>query len=176
MRFDQTNLTGAWLIEPVPVGDERGSFARTFCKREFAAHGLETEFVQHSTSCNVRSGTLRGLHFQRAPHGEAKLVTCLKGGIFDVVVDLRLDSPSRGRWQGFELTAENRRQLYIPQGFAHGFQTLCDDSEVGYLISAYYVAEASTGVRFDDPAFAIEWPRPPTVMSEKDRAWPDFVA
>ena len=175
MRFIETDLCGAWLIEPVPARDSRGFFARTFCAREFADHGLTTRFVQNSTSQSLAKGTLRGMHFQRAPHAEAKVVSCLKGAVWDVIVDLRPDSPTYCRWQGFELTAENCRQLYIPEGFAHGFQTLCDQAEVGYLISEFYEPSAAGGVRYNDPAFAIEWPLPLTVISEKDRTWPDFV-
>jgi dTDP-4-dehydrorhamnose 3,5-epimerase len=176
MRFDETKLTGAWLIEPLPARDHRGSFARTFCAREFATHRLVTDFVQHSTSLSLTRGTLRGMHFQRAPHGEVKVVSCLKGALWDVIIDLRPGSLTYRCWQGFELTGENRRQLYVPEGFAHGFQTLCDDTEASYLISAFYAPEAATGVRYDDPAFTIDWPLPVTVISEKDRSWPDFVA
>lgn len=176
MQFDKTTLPGAHLIRPVPAHDERGFFARSFCVREFAEHGLETAFVQHSTSYNIKRGTLRGMHFQRPPHDEVKLVRCLSGAIWDVIVDLRPGSASFGRWQGFELTAQNRHQLYIPKGFAHGFQTLVDDTEVGYLISAFYAPGAACGVRHDDPALAIAWPLPPVAMSERDRSWPDLAA
>ena len=175
MRFSQTELCGAWLIEPVPARDERGFFARTFCVQEFEDHGLTTRFVQHSASQSATMGTLRGMHFQRAPHSEVKVVTCLSGAVWDVIVDLRPKSPTYRRWQGFELTAANRRQLYIPKGFAHGFQTLCDDVEVGYLISTFYAPAAASGVRHDDPAFAIDWPLPVSSISEKDRTWPDFL-
>lgn len=176
MIFHQTRLCGAWLIEPVPARDDRGMFARTFCAKEFADHGLTNHFVQNSTSQSTARGTLRGMHFQHAPHGEAKVVSCLKGVIFDVIIDLRPDSPSYCRWQGFELTPENRRQLYVPEGFAHGFQTLCDDAAVGYLISAFYAPETASGVRYDDPAFTIDWPLPVISISDRDRAWPDFHA
>jgi dTDP-4-dehydrorhamnose 3,5-epimerase len=176
MRFDQAKLHGAWLIEPMPARDHRGFFARTFCVQEYAERGLTTEFVQHSTSQSRTRGTLRGMHFQCAPHGEVKVVRCLKGAIWDVIIDLRPDSPTYRRWQGFELSADNRRQLYIPVGFAHGFQTLCDDAEVGYLISAFYAPAAASGLRYDDPAFAIEWPLALTVISEKDQTWPAFSA
>jgi len=175
MRFHETELAGAWLIEPMPAYDDRGFFARTFCAREYAEHGLATSFVQNSTSHSVASGTLRGMHFQRAPHGEVKVVSCLKGALWDVIIDLRPESPSYRHWQGFELSAANRRQLYVPDGLAHGFQTLRDDTEAGYLISAFYVPGAAAGVRYDDPAFAIDWPLPPTAISEKDRAWPAFA-
>jgi dTDP-4-dehydrorhamnose 3,5-epimerase len=174
MRFHETELCGAWLIEPMPHHDDRGFFARTFCVREYAERGLATSFVQNSTSHSVARATLRGMHYQRAPHGEIKVVSCLKGAIWDVIIDLRPGSPSYRRWQGFELTGENRSQLYVPAGFAHGFQTLRDDTEVGYLISAFYAPAAATGVRYDDPAFTIDWPLSVVSISEKDRAWPDF--
>jgi len=175
MRFLETDLDQAWLIEPEPVGDQRGSFARTFCEREFAKKGLEIRFVQHSVSHSRTAGTLRGMHFQRPPHEEVKLVRCIRGAIYDVIIDLRADSPTRGQWTGFELTDSNMRQLYIPAGFAHGFQTLCDDTEINYLISAFYAPEAASGLRYNDPAFGIEWPLAVSVISEKDRAWPDFA-
>ena len=174
MRFEETNLCGAWLIDLAPARDHRGFFARTFCVQAYADHGLTTGFVQHSTSQSVARGTLRGMHFQRAPRSEVKVVRCLKGAIWDVIIDLRPDSPTYCRWQGFELTAANQRQLYVPEGFAHGFQTLCDDSWVSYLISAFHAPLAASGVRYDDPAFAIDWPLPVTEISEKDRTWPDF--
>jgi dTDP-4-dehydrorhamnose 3,5-epimerase len=174
MRFVQTELTGAWIVEPEPVHDHRGFFARTFCIREFADHGLEANFVQHATSLSRTSGTLRGMHFQKKPHDEVKVVTCLRGAMFDVIIDLRPDSPTFQRWQGFELTSDNRQQLYIPKGFAHGFQALTDNAEVGYLISAFYEPSAASGVRYDDPAFQIRWPLPVTVVSDKDKSWPDF--
>jgi dTDP-4-dehydrorhamnose 3,5-epimerase len=175
MRFHETELAGAWLIEPMPAHDDRGFFARTFCVREYAERGLATTFVQNSTSHSVARGTLRGMHFQRAPHGEVKVVSCLKGALWDVIIDLRPESPGYRRWQGFELSAENRRQLYVPAGFGHGFQTLRDDTEAGYLISAFYVPGAAAGVRYDDPAFAIDWPLPVTMISDKDRSWPHFA-
>lgn len=176
MLFRQTELTGVRLIELEPARDERGFFARTFCTREFAAQGLETTFPQHSVSHTTRAGSVRGMHFQRTPHEEVKLLRCVKGAIHDVLIDLRPDSPTYRRWEAYELTAENRRQLYVPAGLAHGFQTLAPDTEVAYLISAFYVAEAAAGLRYDDPAFAIAWPLPVTDVSAKDRAWPDFAA
>lgn len=175
MRFEDTDLPDACLIIPEPVRDERGFFARTFCARELGARGLETNFVQHSISASARKGTLRGMHFQTEPHGEVKIVTCLKGAILDVIVDLREGSRAFRKWQGFELTQENRHRLYIPKGFAHGFQTLTDDVEMLYLISAFYEPTAASGVRHDDPAFGIAWPLPVSVMSDKDRAWPNFT-
>lgn len=175
MRLVPTSLHQAVLIVPVPFEDKRGRFERSFCTQEFEAAGLETRFVQHSQSWSAAKGTLRGMHFQRSPHGEAKLVRCLRGRIWDVILDLRTTSPSFLRWQGFELSSANRHQLYIPVGFAHGFQTLCDDVEVGYMMSTGHVPEASGGVRHDDPAFYIEWPLKVAAMSEKDRNWPDFA-
>jgi dTDP-4-dehydrorhamnose 3,5-epimerase len=175
MRFEKTKLHGAWLIEAESAHDHRGFFARTFCVREYEERGLTTRFVQNSTSHSNTRGTLRGMHFQRAPHGEVKVVSCLRGALWDVIIDLRRESPTYRQWQGFELTAANQRQLYIPEGFAHGFQTLCDDTRAGYLISAFYVPQAAGGVRYDDPAFAVEWPLPVSVISEKDRSWPDFL-
>jgi dTDP-4-dehydrorhamnose 3,5-epimerase len=175
MLFTKTDLAGAWLIEPEPVRDPRGWFARTFCEQEFAAHGLATRFVQHSTSQNAERGTLRGMHFQTGAHAEVKLVRCLKGAILDVIIDLNPDSPTFRQWRGFELSAANLRQLYIPRGFAHGFQTLENDCEIGYLISEFYTPGASSGVRWNDPAFGIAWPMAPTVISDKDKAWPDFA-
>lgn len=175
MRFEDSDLPDACLIIPEPVRDERGFFARTFCAREFGERGLETNFVQHSISASTRKGTLRGMHFQTEPHGEVKIVTCLKGAILDVIVDLREGSRAFRKWQGFELTQENRHRLYIPKGFAHGFQTLTDDVEMLYLISALYEPTAASGVRHDDPAFRIAWPLPVSVISDKDQAWPDFT-
>lgn len=172
MKFSKTHLAGVWLIESEPFTDERGSFARIFCGREFGARGLETRFVQHNVSRTVRAGTLRGLHFQKAPHGETKLVSCLAGAIWDVVIDLRRDSPTFLQSLGVELTSSNNRLLYVPEGFAHGFQTLADNVTVSYLMSQFYVPEASAGLRFDDPALAIAWPRVPTVLSHQDRNWP----
>lgn len=175
MKFTPAGVAGAWLIDPEPVTDARGAFARVFCEEEFAAKGLETRFRQHSVSQNVARGTLRGLHFQRDPYGEAKVVACQRGAIYDVCVDLRPDSPTFRQWRAAELTAGNRRRFYIPVGCAHGFQTLTDDTEVFYLISTPYQPAASAGVRFDDPAFGVEWPLPVSVISDKDRLWPDFT-
>jgi dTDP-4-dehydrorhamnose 3,5-epimerase len=174
MRFSEVRLPGAWLLAPVPVSDDRGFFARTFCVQEYADRRLETRFVQHSASYSAKRGTLRGMHFQIPPHSEVKVVSCIKGAILDVIVDLRSASPTFRLWQGFELTAENRHQLYIPAGFAHGFQTLCDETEVAYLISEFYAPAAARGFRHDDSAFAIEWPLPVTAISEKDKTWPDL--
>jgi dTDP-4-dehydrorhamnose 3,5-epimerase len=175
MRFHETELPGAWLIDLEPTCDDRGFFSRIFCARELAARGLETNFVQHSLSFSAARGTLRGMHFQAPPHGEVKVVECVKGAIWDVIVDIRPQSPSFGHWRNVELTAENRRQLYIPVGFAHGFETLSDDTEVRYLISAIYEPSAANGLRYDDPAFAIPWPLPVAIISDKDQIWPDFA-
>lgn len=174
MRFFQTELDGLWLIEPDFARDERGAFARTFCERAFAARGLVTRFVQHSHSLSLKRGTRRGLHFQLPPHAETKVVSCVAGRIWDVAVDLRPGSRSYGTWRAAELSAENGRQVYIPAGFAHGFQSLTDDAVTHYLISAFYAPEAARGVRHDDPDLAIAWPAPLSVMSRKDRAWPRF--
>ena len=171
MLFHETGLQGAWLIEAEPACDERGFFTRTFCVSQFATHGLETSFVQHSMSHSRYKHTLRGMHFQRAPHEEVKLVSCVAGAIFDVILDLRPDSPTYLQWASFYLTPESLLHLYIPKGFAHGFQTLTEDSIVNYLISEFYTPGAASGLRFDDPALGIEWPAEPTAMSDKDRNW-----
>jgi dTDP-4-dehydrorhamnose 3,5-epimerase len=176
MRFEPTKLKGAWIIAIDPARDSRGYFARTFSVDEFAAKGLETSFLQHSISHNAQSGTLRGMHFQRDPHGEVKLVRCVKGAIWDVIIDIRPTSPTFGGWQGFDLTDQNGRQLYIPKGFAHGFQTLSDDVVVNYLISEPYAPQSAGGLRYNDAKFNITWPLPVSVISEKDTQWPDFTA
>lgn len=177
MIFKETELKGAYVIEPVAASDERGFFARTFCAEVFAKRGLAAAMAQCSASFNTRRGTLRGLHFQAAPHGEDKLVRVTMGAIFDVIVDLREDSPTRGRWFGRTLSAENRLMLYIPQGFAHGFQTLQDNSEVFYQISTPYQPTAARGIRWNDPDLAIAWPDATgAILSERDRALPLFAA
>jgi dTDP-4-dehydrorhamnose 3,5-epimerase len=173
--FVETPLRGCFLIEPEPAEDERGSFARTFDAREFATLGLDARVAQCSTSFNRRAGTLRGLHYQAAPHAEAKLVRCTRGAIFDVAVDLRADSETFRGWHGVELTEENGRMLFVPEGLAHGFQTLVDGAVVAYQISVAYSAEHARGVRWDDPAFGIEWPpAAERTLSERDRTFPDF--
>jgi dTDP-4-dehydrorhamnose 3,5-epimerase len=175
MRFTPTSLKDAVLIDLDKRADPRGWFARTFCEEEFAAAGLETRFVQHNASANPAAGTLRGMHQQNPPHAEVKVVRCTRGAIFDAIIDLRPASPSYRRWEGFELTAANGRMLYVPQGFAHGYLTLADDSEVAYLVSHPYTPGAEGGLRHDDPAFGIAWPRPVAVFSDKDAAWPPFT-
>ena len=174
MKFTPTDLAGAWLVDVEPAADQRGFFARTWCRREFSDHGIDCDFVQASVSYNRSAGTLRGMHFQRAPHDETKLVRCVRGALYDVIVDIRPGSATYGRWIGVELSAENRRGLLVPQGFAHGFVTLEDDTEVFYQISAYYTPGHAGGLRYDDPALAIEWPIEPKVIADKDRRWPDF--
>lgn len=175
MIFTPTELDGAYVIDVEPREDERGFFARAWAQDEFAELGLSTEVVQANIAFNLRNGTLRGMHFQRDPHAEVKVVRCTRGALYDVIVDLRPSSPTHTRWIGVELTAENRRMLYVPKGFAHGYQTLADDTEAYYQVSAAYAPDAEGGVRWDDPAFGIDWPDPePPVMSEKDRTWPDY--
>jgi dTDP-4-dehydrorhamnose 3,5-epimerase len=174
--FEETRLPGAFLVDLERREDPRGFFARTWCANEFADHGLANEVVQANVSFNPREGTLRGMHFQRAPHAETKLVRCTRGAIYDVVIDLRSDSETHKEWLGVELTADNRRALFVPEGFAHGYQTLAPDSEVFYQVSEYYTPGAEGGVRWNDPAFAIEWPQPDNAfLSDKDRDWPDFT-
>lgn len=172
MKFLPTQLKDAWLIEAEPHGDERGFFARTMCDREFAAMGMLADFVQMNMSYSARKGTLRGLHYQQAPFAEAKLIRCISGAIWDVIVDLRGGSDTYMKHQGFELSASNRRQLYVPPGFAHSFLTLEDEVEVLYPVTAHYTPAAESGLRFDDPALAIEWPLLITTVSDKDMGWP----
>jgi dTDP-4-dehydrorhamnose 3,5-epimerase len=172
MIFRETALAGAYVIELEKVVDERGSFARTWCREEFAAHGLVTEFVQGSASVSPCRGTLRGLHFQRPPHSEAKLVRCVRGALYDVIVDLRPESSSYGEWLGVELDGASGLMLYVPERFAHGFQTLKDDTEITYLISAFFAPGAAAGLRYDDPGLAIDWPLTVTRISDKDLSWP----
>jgi dTDP-4-dehydrorhamnose 3,5-epimerase len=174
MIFTQTELENAFVIDLEQRGDERGFFARAWDENEFRDHGLNPRLVQCNVSFNHRAGTLRGMHFQHAPHAEAKLVRCTRGAIYDVIVDLRPDSATFKRWIGVELTEENRRMLYVPEGFAHGFQTLADGTETFYQVSEFYAPGAEGGVRYDDPAFGIEWPREVTVISPKDAAWDAF--
>lgn len=176
MTFEKTPLPGVWLVLPEPREDARGFFARTWCAREFAALGLVDRWVQSSVSYNRRRGTLRGLHFQRAPYEEVKLVRCTMGAIHDVVVDLRRDSPTFKQHVAVELTAENRKMLYIPGGCAHGFQTLQDATEVFYEMSQFYAPDHAEGVRWNDPAFGIAWPDDRPTLSERDRDLADFVS
>ena len=176
MRFEQSPLPGAFVVDLDRKDDERGFFARTFCHDELSEHGLVADYAQSSVSYNKRKGTLRGMHFQKKPHEEAKVVRCTMGAIYDVIVDLRPGSPTQTRWFGIELSAVNRRALYVPKGFAHGFITLADESEVLYQISTQFHPESAAGVRWNDPAFTIEWPLEAVVMSGRDRSYPDYQA
>jgi len=172
--FTETTLKGAYVIESQKQEDSRGFFARTFCKQEFSKHGLNADVTQCSVSFNPREGTLRGMHFQVAPFEEVKLVRCTMGSIFDVIIDLRVGSATYKKWFGVELSARNHKTLYIPPNFAHGFETLVDDSEVFYQISQFYSAEHARGVRWNDPAFDVKWPFVPKIINERDRNYPDF--
>ncbi len=176
MRFLETALAGVWVIEPERLSDERGWFARTFDAEEFRARGMNPHVEQCNASFNARRDTLRGMHYQAEPHGESKLVRCVRGAIFDVAVDLRAGSDTYCAWHGVELSAENGLALYVPAGLAHGFQTLSEDCEVIYQMGQPFVPAAARGVRFDDPAFAITWPEAAgeLIVSAKDRAYPDF--
>lgn len=172
MRFAATKLPDAYIIDVDKREDERGFFARVWCRREFHDHGIEIDALQGNLSVNRRRGTLRGLHYQAAPHQEGKLVRCTHGAIYDVIVDIRPESPAFRQWIGVELTAASCRMLYAPKGFAHGYQTLTDDAEVSYLVSQYYQPDAGRGLRYDDPALRISWPLPVTQISAQDRSWP----
>jgi dTDP-4-dehydrorhamnose 3,5-epimerase len=172
MRFTETSVVAARVIDPTPHEDERGRFMRAWCAREFAEQGIQFTPVQANMGLSVRKGTTRGMHFQTAPALEAKLVRCTRGVMFDVVLDLRPESQSYRQWYGVELSADNGRMLYIPEGCAHGYQTLEDATEMHYMASEVYTPNAATGVRFDDPAFGIRWPLAATVVSEQDRNWP----
>ncbi len=172
MIFTSLGLAGACRIDPERRKDPRGYFARTFCAEEFRAHGLRTDIAQGNVSWNERRGTLRGMHFQRPPRQEAKLVRCSRGAVYDVIVDLRRHSPTYLRWEATELSFENGAMLYVPEGFAHGFQTLCDDVEVTYQMFEFYVPALADGVRWDDPALGIRWPLPNPILSERDRSYP----
>jgi dTDP-4-dehydrorhamnose 3,5-epimerase len=174
MIFHPLRLSGAYLIEPERKNDERGFFAQTWSQEEFAVYGLSTQLVQCSISYNERCGTLRGIHYQAAPYREAKIVRCTMGAIFDVLVDLRRESHTFRQWVASELTAENRRALYCPEGIAHGFLTLTDSTEVFYQITECYHAESARGVRWNDPAFSIVWPFSPIVIATRDAQYPDF--
>ncbi|MEM1272090.1 MAG: dTDP-4-dehydrorhamnose 3,5-epimerase [Bacteroidota bacterium] len=172
MIFTPTPLAGCFIIDVERRGDERGFFGRAWCKEEFEAHGLKANLAQANVSFSAMKGTLRGMHFQKTPHEETKVVRCTKGAVYDVAIDLRPDSPTHRQWVGVELTEENRRMLFVPERFAHGFITLTDDAEVFYLVTAAYAPGHEGGLRHDDPAFGIDWPGEVTVMSDKDRAWP----
>lgn len=174
MHFTATPLEGAYLIDLDKKGDDRGFFARVFCVNEFGHHGLTTQFSQINNSLSARKGTLRGMHYQLAPKAETKVVRCVRGSLFDLILDLRPGSITFGRSFGAELSADNRRMMYVPKGFAHGFLTLADDTEAFYLVDEFYSPESERGIRFDDPRFDLQWPDAPTVVSDKDRSFPDF--
>jgi dTDP-4-dehydrorhamnose 3,5-epimerase len=172
MHFSETDVLGAKVIDPSRHKDYRGHFMRAWCSREFSEHGLEFIPVQANMGFSFQKGTIRGMHYQEAPALEAKLVRCTRGSMFDVVLDLRPESQSYGKWYGIELSAENGRMLYLPEGCAHGYQTLVDDTEMYYMASRFYTPNAARGVRYDDPSFNIQWPLAATVVSEQDRNWP----
>ena len=175
MIFTETTLKGAFLLELEKREDERGFFARTWCQREFESHDLHKLWVQCNISFNRQKGTLRGLHYQTPPYEEAKLIRCTRGALYDVIIDLRPDSPTFMQWVAAELTADNCRLLYIPEGFAHGFQTLTDETEIFYQMSQFYAPEYAGGVRWDDPALNIAWPAAARTISERDRSYPDLL-
>lgn len=175
MIFEETPLSGAYIVRLERIEDDRGFFARTFCEREFSARGLASRMVQSNTAFSRRAGTLRGLHYQKPPHAEAKLVRCIRGAVFDVMADIRPDSPTFRSWFGMNLTEENRTMVYVPEGMAHGYLALADGSELSYQVSTFYTPGAEQGIRWNDPAFGIEWPQVnELILSEKDRSWPDF--
>lgn len=176
MIFNRTPLEGAYTIDLEKRGDDRGFFARMFCEKEFGEAGLETRFVQINNSLSAHKGTLRGMHYQLPPSAEVKVVRCVRGALWDVILDLRAGSPTFGKWFGAELTSENRTMMYVPRGFAHGFVTLTDDTEAMYLVSAFYAPDAERGVRYNDSAVGIDWPVAPVEISDKDRSWPDLDA
>lgn len=175
MHFIETKLQGAFILDLQKIQDERGFFARTFCTNELNEHGLISDVQQANMSWNETKGTLRGMHFQLAPYQETKLIRCTRGSIFDVIIDLRKDSATYQQWIGVELSAANRKALFVPRDFAHGFVTLDDDSEVFYMVSQSYQPGSESGIRWNDPQFKIEWPIEPKMISEKDANWPDFV-
>jgi len=175
MIFTEIKLKGAFVVELKKNQDARGFFSRTFCRKEFEAQGLDPNIAQANISFNLKKGTLRGMHLQKAPYSESKLVSCARGAIFDVIVDLRVNSSTYRQWAGEELTEDNYKALYIPKGFAHGFMTLKDDTVVSYFMSQFYEPGSEAGFRYDDPAFGISWPIKPVVIADKDKNWPNYV-
>ncbi|MCL4475996.1 MAG: dTDP-4-dehydrorhamnose 3,5-epimerase [Nitrospirae bacterium] len=175
MIFTETRLKGAYIVELEKRADERGFFARTWCKKEFDAHGLPSQMAQANVSSNKKKGTLRGMHYQMTPHEETKLVRCTRGAIYDVIIDLRPNSSTYKEWIGVELTSENYKMLFVPENFAHGFQTLEDNTEVIYQVSQFYSPGSERGARYNDPAFGIRWPAQVHVISDKDKNWPDYA-
>lgn len=174
MKFAPGRIAGSYVIDLEKRADDRGWFARAWCERELAAQGLSTRISQVNVGVSLMAGTLRGLHYQLAPHAEVKLVRCSRGAVFDVAVDLRPDSPTFRGWHGCELSGESGRMLYVPEGCAHGYLTLTDDAELMYFTSRPYAPDAARGVRYDDPAFSIDWPAPVSTISPADASWPDF--
>jgi dTDP-4-dehydrorhamnose 3,5-epimerase len=175
MIFRKTNLKGVFIIELEKHKDDRGYFARTWCENEFKANGLNSKLAQANTALSVQKGTLRGMHYQIAPYEETKIIRCIRGSVFDVVIDIRPDSITYCQWLGIELSSENHTMLYVPEGFAHGYKTLRNNSEVFYLVSQFYTPDAERGIRWDDPAFSIKWPETSDlIISEKDKNWPDY--
>lgn len=175
MIFTETKLEGAFIIELEKLSDQRGFFARSWCQNEFETHGLNCHIAQANISYNEKKGTLRGLHYQKSPHEEKKLVRCTKGSIYDVIIDLRSHSKTYAQWLSVELTAANYKMLYVPENFAHGYQTLEDNTEVFYQVSQYYTPGAESGIRWDDPIFYIHWPLEVQVISDKDKSWPNYT-
>jgi len=175
MIFTETPLKGAYVIDLEKRADDRGFFARAFCRHELGAHGLESAITQGNLSYNVKRGTLRGMHFQKAPHAEDKMIRCMAGAIHDVILDIRPDSPTFGKWFAAELSAENRRMMYVPKGFAHGYQALTDHSEALYLVTEFYTPTHESGIRWNDPRFGIQWPIPEPILSPKDAVHPDYA-
>ncbi|NNE35410.1 MAG: dTDP-4-dehydrorhamnose 3,5-epimerase [Rhodothermales bacterium] len=175
MKFEEMSISGVYVIKPSPVVDDRGFFARVWCQQELKDHGLVHSSVQVNAGFNTHAGTVRGLHFQRAPHEEVKIVRCIRGAVYDVIVDLRPGSPTYRKWLSRELTDENREMLYVPEGCAHGYQTLTDNSEIQYHTSEFYSPESATGVRYNDPLLSISWPREATMVSNQDQTW-DLLA
>ena len=175
MIFKKTAVRDAYIVEFEKISDDRGFFARAWCKNEFEAHGLNTRLVQANVASNKKKGVIRGLHYQISPYEESKLIRCTKGAVYDVIIDLREDSPTNKQWIGVELSDENYRMLYVPEGFAHGYQTLQDNTEVTYQVSQFYTPNSERGIRWDDPTFNITWPdTEKRIITEKDQSWPDY--
>ena len=174
MNFTELSLPGAFVVDIQPMTDERGFFARGWCRKEFEAHGLASDFVQRNIGFSPRKGTLRGMQYQVSPHAEIKLVRCTRGAVCDVIVDLREESHTFRKWHAVELSADNHRMIYVPEGFAHGYLTVIDESEIYYDTTCFFAPESARGVRFDDPSFGIDWPASPLLLSDKDRSYPDF--
>ena len=174
MEFTETKLKGAFLVRLKKIEDNRGFFARGWCHEEFKAHGMNPNMLQLNVGFSHKKGTLRGMHYQEAPHAEVKFVRCTRGAIYDVIIDLRRKSPTHGQWFGAELTQDNGTMLYAPEGFAHGYQTLTDDADMYYMTTAMFARDSAKGVRSNDPAFGIQWPLPVSVISDPDQKWPDY--